>query len=156
MKFTPKNLNRFLLFKLPSAFFTGVRVTFISDQKAVVIVKHRWISQNPFNSLYYGVQAMAAELSTGVLVLKQIAESKQKISMLVTSQTANFTKKGRGIVEFTCDEGDKINHAIQETIKTGEGQVLTLQSQGLNEKGEQVSVFKFEWSIKKKQFKTKN
>jgi hypothetical protein len=150
VKFTPKNLNKFLLFKLPSAFFTGVRVRFISNKKAVVNVKHRWISQNPFNSLYYGVQAMAAELSTGVLVLKQIAESKQKISMLVTSQTASFTKKGRGVIQFTCTDGEKINRAIQETIKTGEGQILILKSQGLNENGEQISIFEFEWSIKKK------
>ena len=151
MKFTPKKLNTFLLFKLPSAFFTGVRVTSISDRKAMVRVKHRWISQNPFNSLYFGVQAMAAELSTGLLVWKQVMESKEKISMLVTKQTASFTKKGRGIVCFTCDEGGLINQAIEETLKTKEGQIIILKSQGLNEKGEQVSVFEFEWSIKLKQ-----
>jgi hypothetical protein len=150
VEFTPKNLNKFLLFKLPSAFFTGVRVESISDKAAIIRVKHRWISQNPFNSLYYGVQAMAAELSTGVLVLKQIAESHKKISMLVTHQTASFTKKGRGIIRFSCDDGDQIKKAINQTLETGEGQTFKLKSIGLNEKGEQVSIFEFEWSIKKK------
>jgi hypothetical protein len=32
----------------------------------VATVKHRWINQNPFNSMYFAVQAMAAELSTGL------------------------------------------------------------------------------------------
>jgi hypothetical protein len=35
-------------------------------------VKHRWINQNPFNSMYFAVQAMGAELATGALVMYQI------------------------------------------------------------------------------------
>ncbi len=139
-----------MLFKLPSAYFTGVRIEHIEANSAVVRVKHRWISQNPFNSLYYGVQAMAAELSTGILVLKQIYESKSNISMLVTKQSAEFTKKARGVVRFSCTEGDVITQAIKNTIATGEGQVITLHSQGLDEQAEQVSLFSFEWSIKLK------
>jgi len=135
---------------LPSAYFTGVRIEHIEANSAVVRVKHRWISQNPFNSLYYGVQAMAAELSTGILVLKQIYESKSNISMLVTKQSAEFTKKARGVVRFSCTEGDVITQAIKNTIATGEGQVITLHSQGLDEQAEQVSLFSFEWSIKLK------
>jgi len=150
VKFTPNSFNKFLLFKLPSAYFTGVRLKSLSDTKAIVRVKHRWISQNPFNSLYYGVQAMAAELATGVLVIKKITESNKRISMLVTKQTAFFTKKGRGYVSFTCKDGAVINKAIENTIKTGEGQTILLKSQGLNEKGEQVSIFEFEWSLKLK------
>ena len=150
MEFTIRKLNKFLLFKLPAAYFTGVRVATITENKAVVSVKHRWINQNPFHSLYYGVQAMAAELSTGVLVLIKIKKTKQRISMLVTRQTATFTKKGVGRVRFTCDEGEKINNALAETIKTGEGQTVVLNSQGLDEKGEMVSNFEFEWSIRVK------
>lgn len=150
MQFTKGKLNYFLLVKLPSAYFTGVRVEQISENKAVVRVKHRWISQNPFNSLYYGVQAMAAELSTGVLVLKKISESNKRISMLVTKQSATFTKKGRGVVRFTCDDGYKIDSAIADTIKTGQGQTILLRSQALNEADEIVSSFEFEWSLKAK------
>jgi len=38
----------------------------------VATVKHRWLNQNPFNSMYFAVQAMAAELTTGALVMYQI------------------------------------------------------------------------------------
>ncbi len=148
MQFTTGELNKFLLFKLPSAYFSGVRVIQIKDNSAVVRVKHRWINQNPFNSLYYGVQAMAAELSTGVLVMKKISESGKNIAMLVTKQAAEFTKKGKGVIIFTCIDGEKINRAVEATIKTGKGQTFVLHSQALDEQGEQVSSFEFEWSIK--------
>lgn len=139
---------------MPAAYFTGVRVASIEENKAVIRVKYRWISQNPFNSLYYGVQAMAAELSTGVLVLKKIYNTKQRISMLVTRQTATFTKKGVGIVRFTCKDGAKIDAAITETLKTGEGQIVLMSSQALDEEGDIVSSFEFEWSIRVKRYKS--
>ena len=150
MKFTVKKLNQFLLLKLPSAYFTGVRVELLEKNKAVVKVKHRWINQNPFNSLYYGVQAMAAELATGILVMRAVSEAGKPISMLVTQQTASFTKKGKGIVRFTCANGVEIDKAIEATLKTGAGQIINLEAQGLNEKGEQVSLFHFEWSVRVK------
>ena len=93
MKLTVSKLNSFLLFKLPSAFICGVRVKAIDEDRCIVSVKHRWINQNPFNSMYFAVQAMAAELSTGALVMFQIQKSDRKISMLVANNKGNFTKK---------------------------------------------------------------
>jgi len=147
---TPKKLNTFLFFKLPSAFWCGVRVKSITDQSCTVTVKHQWINQNPFNSMYFAVQAMAAELSTGALVISQIKNSKKNISMLVANNNSNFTKKATGKIEFTCNDGHLINNAIQATIATGEGQTFWMKSIGTNEKGEQVSEMNFEWSIRLK------
>lgn len=150
MEFSPSKLNTFLFFKLPSAFWSGVRVKAISKEQCVVTVKHRWFNQNPFNSMYFAVQAMAAELTTGALVMMQIKESGKKISMLVANNNGNFTKKATGRITFTCNDGSIIKEAIQRTIATGEGQTIWMKSIGVNEKGEQVSEMNFEWSIKLK------
>ena len=150
MEFSPSKLNTFLFFKLPSAFWCGVRVKSISKQQCVVTVKHRWFNQNPFNSMYFAVQAMAAELTTGALVMLQIKNSGQKISMLVANNNGNFTKKATGRITFTCNDGHLIEEAIQRTINTGEGQTFWMKSVGINQKGEQVSELNFEWSIKLK------
>lgn len=150
MEFSPSKLNTFLFFKLPSAFWSGVRVKVISKEQCVVTVKHRWFNQNPFNSMYFAVQAMAAELTTGALVMMQIKESGKKISMLVANNNGNFTKKATGRITFTCNDGSLIKEAIQRTIATGEGQTIWMTSIGVNEKGEQVSEMNFEWSIKLK------
>ena len=150
MKLTTANFNRFLLFKLPSAFICGVRVKEITFNRCVVSVKHRWINQNPFNSMYFAVQAMAAELTTGALVMLHIQESAKKIGMLVLSNTSVFTKKATGRITFVCENGNEIQSAIENTIETGQSQTFWLKSVGTNEKGEQVSEMNFEWTIKLK------
>jgi hypothetical protein len=150
MEFTPLKLNFFLFFKLPSAFWSGVRVKSISKEQCVVTVKHRWFNQNPFKSMYFAVQAMAAELTTGALVMMQIKKSGKNISMLVANNNSNFSKKATGRITFTCNDGHLIEEAIKQTIATGEGQTIWMKSVGVNEKIEQVSEMNFEWSIKLK------
>jgi len=144
------NINKFLLFKLPSAYFSGIRVTEMNDQRALARVKHQWINQNPFRSLYWATQGMASELVTGVLLMVHISNSKKNISMLVTSQTGEFYKKATGRISFICDEGDKINAVIQKAIETGEAQTLLLTASGFNEQNEKVSHFTYTWGIKLK------
>ena len=150
MELTPLKLNVFLFFKLPSAFWSGVRVKSISKEQCVVTVKYRWFNQNPFKSMYFAVQAMAAELTTGALVMMQIKKSGKKISMLVANNNSNFSKKATGRIIFTCNDGHLIEEAIKQTIATGEGQTIWMKSVGVNEKREQVSEMNFEWSIKLK------
>ncbi|MCL9808984.1 DUF4442 domain-containing protein [Flavobacterium luminosum] len=150
MEFTPSKLNTFLFFKLPSAFWCGVRTKTISETQCEVSVKHRWINQNPFQSMYFAVQAMAAELSTGALVMLHIKKSGKNISMLVANNKATFTKKAKGRITFTCKDGHLITDAIEKTIATGDGQTFWMQSIGIDEKGDQVSVFDFEWTIRVK------
>jgi hypothetical protein len=39
---------------------------------------------------------------------------------------------------------------MENTLSTGEGQTFWMKSTGYNEEGVEVSVFEFEWTIKKK------
>jgi hypothetical protein len=150
MKITPRKVNAFMLFKLPLAYLGGVRVASIKETEAIVKIKHRWINQNPYKSMFWAAQGMAAEMTTGVLVMSQIEKSKRKISMLVTHQEAKFTKKATGKIQFICKDGGLIKDAIQKSIDTGEGQVITLTSEGFSKDGVSVSKFQFEWSLKVK------
>ena len=151
MEFSPTKLNAFLFLKLPAAFLCGVRVKSIAIEKCVATVKYRWLNQNPFNSMYFAVQAMAAELTTGALVMYQIKKSGKNISMLVANNKANYSKKAIGRITFSCNEGHAIKEAIQKTIASGEGETIWLKSIGIDEKGDQVSEMDFEWSIRLKQ-----
>ena len=150
MQFTASNLNKFLFFKLPSAYWCGVRAKSINETQCVVSVKHRWVNQNPFKSMYFAVQAMAAELTTGAMVMLHIQKSKRNISMLVANNKGNFSKKATGRITFTCNDGHLIEEAIKKTIENGAGQTFWMKSIGINENGEQVSEMDFEWSIRLK------
>ncbi|GGD58506.1 thioesterase [Muriicola marianensis] len=147
---SPGKFNSFLFFKLPSAWWTGVRLREISEEKAVVTVTHRWINQNPFKSMFWAVQGMAAELSTGALVMNAIRKSGKKVSMLVANNKATFTKKATGKITFTCRDGFRLAQTLDKAIQTGEGQTCWMSATGVNEDGVVVSTFDFEWTLKLK------
>ena len=144
-------INIFSFFKLPAVWWTGVRLRYIDENKAIVTVRHRWINQNPFKSLFWAVQGMAAELTTGAMVMNQIRKSGTNISMLVANNNANFSKKATGKISFTCEDGHLIKDAIDKTVATGEGQTFWMKSVGVNEDGLVVSTFNFEWTVRLKQ-----
>ena len=150
MTIIPRTINWVMLFKLPLAYIGGVRVKELSRTRAVVNIKHRWMNQNPFRSLFWAAQGMAAEMSTGVLVIQEIRNSGREISMLVTHQEGSFFKKATGRITFTCDDGELVQSAIQQSIISGEGQQIILNSIGKNEDGVEVCSFKFQWSLKVK------
>ena len=150
MKITSSNINWYLLFKLPSAFLCGVRVQELSNSSCSVRIKESWINKNPFNSIYFAAQSMAAELSTGALVMREIQKSGHDISMLVTGCTMLFNKKAKGEIVFSCQQGTEISAAIRDAIHTNKGQILNLGAKGINAQGDIVSEMKFEWSLKTK------
>ena len=147
---TPKKINTFTFFKLPAAWWCGVRVKNIAENSCVTSVKHRWINQNPFNSMYFAVQAMAAELSTGALVMSRIKASGKPISMLVFQNKSSFSKKARGRITFTCEDGAALNAAIEQTLIDKEGKTIWMRARGVDEAGDEVSNFEFEWTVRAK------
>lgn len=144
------NINRFLFLKLPSAYLSGIRVHRISETEVEATVTHKWINQNPFKSLYWATQAMAAELVTGVLMMQKIKASGQRISMLVVKQNGEFFKKATGKIRFICIQGSEIESIIAEEINEGNGSRITLKAEGFDQADEMVSAFEFTWSIKLK------
>jgi exopolysaccharide biosynthesis protein len=147
MQLTKTKINSFLFFKLPSAYWCGIRTKSLSSEVCEVTVTHKWFNQNPFKSMYFAVQAMAAELSTGALVMSHISESNKKVSMLVAENKAVFTKKATGKITFTCNDGLLVKETINKAIETKQGQTVWLTSVGVNENGEQVSEMKFLWTV---------
>ncbi len=150
MAFSPKKLNLFLVFNLPSAYLCGVRVKWIDHEKCHVGVRHKWINKNPFKSMFWAVQGMAAELATGALIIMKIKQSQKNVSMLVIKNEAQFTKKAKGRITFRCTQGLDIDKVLQATIESGTGQTITLTAEGRDEAGDVVATFNFLWSLKRK------
>ena len=149
MKYTPNKINRWMLFKLPAAWLTGVRLSVINEGKCEVKVRFKWINQNPYRSMFWAVQAMAAELTTGMLLTKSIQDSNSDISMLLVSNKSSFYNKAVGKITFVCDEGEIAKQLINSTIKNTTSKAW-FKAKGYDEAGDQVSEFDFEWSCKKR------
>ena len=147
MKYTISSINTFLFFKLPSVWWCGIRVREISKVSCSANVRLGWFNKNPFKSLFWAVQGMAAELTTGILIMQAINESKKNISMLVLNNKANFSKKAKGLIRFNCNQGKKINETINRVLETKKSQTVWVKSHGKDESGDIVSSFEFEWTI---------
>ncbi len=143
-------LHLFLFLKIPISWIAGVRLKEMNDEICITKVKFGWLNQNPFNSMFWAVQGMAAEFSTGFLCAEKIRKSGKKISMLVVHNQAEFTKKAVGRVTFSCLQGKELDEILKKAIETGEGQTLTMFSEGKDQKGDLVSKFAFTWSFKVK------
>jgi hypothetical protein len=146
----PLKSRLFLFTKLPSAFFSGVRIKDFDEAKCMVTVPYKWFSQNPFHSTYFACLAMAAEMSTGVLALMNVYGRKPSVSMLVTKLEAEYFKKAVGLTTFTCVDGMAIQEAIEKAINNSDAQTIIAESVGTNEKGEMVAKFLIGWSFKAK------
>ena len=147
MKFSKFQISLFTLLRLPSVWLCGIRVTSLEQSFCEAKVKHRWINQNPFNSMFWAVQGMAAELTTGMLLMQEIQISKRKVSMLVLNNKANFSKKAQGRITFSCNSADLITNAIKKLLETDKPQTLWLTSKGMDENNDLVSTFEFEWTL---------
>ncbi len=142
--------NKMLSFKIPIAKIAGLKLHSFDGNSAQISVKLGWLNQNPFKSMFWAVQGMAAEFSTGTLCIDKIQKSDHKFSMLVVGLEANFTKKAVGKIIFTCDQGKELDEILQKAIETGEGQTLKMRSIGKDEQNDQVAEFFFTWSFKVK------
>lgn len=140
----------FLLQQLPAAFFAGLRIAHFDADTCSVQIKYSWFSKNPFKSIYFAVEAMAAEMCSGMLAFGQVYQRNPKISMLVVKLEVNFIKKATGTILFTCEDGPAIQAAINASIATGEGKTITTMSKGKNSANETVAEFLITWSFKAK------
>ena len=151
MRLTNLNsFNTYTFFKLPSAWWSGVRLTKINEELVEVSVKHRWVNQNPFGSMFWAIQGMAAELSTAVFLMWTIKKAKQPVSMLVLKNQAVFKKKAKGMIRFSCTQVEVAIDSVNRAIESGEAVSVKLKSIGTDPSGDIVSEFEFEWSLKKK------
>ena len=144
----PVKFRMFLLSKLPSAYFTGVRIKEANEKKCVTTVPYKWFSKNPFRSTYFASLAMAAEMSTGALGLAYLYKRKPSVSMLLVKLEAEYFKKATDKTTFICEDGELFRNAIAESIATGEARTVKARSTGTNKAGETVAQFFITWSFK--------
>lgn len=147
---TSWKLKLFLLQKLPLALVAGLKVTEINDKGAKVKIPYKHLNINPFKSMYFAAQSMAAELSTGILALAAVQDEEAPMSMLVLNMQAAFTKKATTAIVFSCSEGESISQAIHQAKISGEGQTITVKSRGFDKNNDLVSEFQFTWTFKLK------
>jgi acyl-coenzyme A thioesterase PaaI-like protein len=145
----PGKLRLFMLRRLPLAWLAGLRLVALTPEAATVTIRYKYLTQNPFRSIYFAALAMAAELASGIQAMLH-TQGIGAVSMLVVGLQADFTKKAVGLIAFTCSDGAAIAQAIADSRATGDGRTVVCTSTGRDEASDIVAVFRVTWSFKAK------
>jgi acyl-coenzyme A thioesterase PaaI-like protein len=146
---SPLKLRLFMLRSLPMAYLAGLRLREITPERATVTVPFKYLTKNPFRSIYFACLSMAAEMASGMLAMMNI-QGQGRVSMLVVGLEADFTKKAVGLISFTCEDGQRIAQAIADSRASGEGRTIVCTSTGLDQAGDTVATFRITWSFRAK------
>jgi len=93
---------------------------------------------------------MAAELSTGALVMQAIKDQNVPISMLVIEAQSQFHKKATGHINFECHFGQQVIDVVNRSVKDNSPLIIDIPVSAYNSEGIKVSEFSFKWSVKPK------
>ena len=163
MSFTPKaeHMRRDLLspFKfwlylwrrLPLAAFAGLSLDRLDETRCEASLPGGWRTQNPFESMYFAAQSMAAEMSTGAPALTLATGSEASISTLVLGLRAEFVKKAVGRCAFTFDDVPAMAQAIEKAAAGSAPVTFVARSTGRMKDGTVVAVFDITWTFKRRQ-----
>lgn len=148
--FTGFGFKLYLLKNLPMGFIAGLKIESVSDTKCVTSVPFNWLTKNPFKSMYFAVQSMAAELSTATTCLMATIGENPSVAFIIVDCKAVFLKKATSKVEFVCSNAQDAFLAVEECKKTEKPITRTFKTIGTQEDGVVVSEFEFTWSFKKR------
>lgn len=139
-----------MLKDLPMGLLAGLRIRQIDADSCQTTVPYKWLNKNPFNSTYFAVQSMAAELSTASPCLLAVSGIKPSVAFIIVDMKASFHKKATSRVTYSCQDGRKAFEAVHQAVTSGEAQVATFKTTGTMADGTVVSEFEFTWSFKQR------
>ncbi len=143
-------LKLYFLKHMPMGFFSGMKIEEYTGEKSSVSVPFNYFTKNPFRSVYFAVQAMAAELSSGLVALEAVSQMPVPVSMLVLEMKSEFTKKARTKITFTCENVKEIKQTVQASVNENAAKTITVTSTGRDLQGDVVSKFYITWTFKPK------
>ncbi len=154
---SPLRQRLYYLKSLPMALLSGIKLIHLDEKKSISEVPFRWINQNPFNSMYFAVLSMAAELSTAAPVLLAIKGREdglgntaldKSVAIIIVEMKAEFEKKAQSKIEFSCMDYENIVKAVLPLKQAGDAVKVSAKTEGRDVEGNKVATFYFTWSFK--------
>jgi len=127
---------------------SGIKLIYLDEKKSIAEVPFRWCNKNPFQSMYFAVQSMAAELSTAAPALMALKGNEANIAFIIVDVKAEFLKKAQSTITFSCLDYDKFQQSISKLDKTNDSVTVTAKTVGVDADNNDVAVFHFTWSFK--------
>ena len=145
----PWNFRLYLWARLPLAACAGLSLRRLDDTACTVAVPGGWRTRNPFRSMYFAAQSMAAEMSTGAPAMMLAEGAPASVSMLVREVRGVFTRRIQGEAEFTFEDLAGMRAAVERAVASGESESFVARSVGRTRDGA-ASEFEITWSFKRR------
>ncbi|MCD4748101.1 MAG: DUF4442 domain-containing protein [Thermoanaerobaculales bacterium] len=113
-------LRVFALTKIRMISWTGARIFEIDDHHCVVRIPFRSRNKNHLKSMYFGALMVGADLAGGLMVFNKVHASGRKVSFAFKNAHGEFLKRAEGDTYFSCQDGQAVSAALQETFDSSE------------------------------------
>ena len=131
---------------LPMGAIADLKIIELDEEHCKVTVPYKYVNKNPFNTTYWAVLGMAAEMASGILLQMFTHKSQPSVSMFVTGCEGKFIKRALGTTTFICNDGKLIADTIQKSIDTLEPQTIKSYIKGFDKDQILIAEFNFEWA----------
>jgi len=139
----------YFLWRLPTAWWWGIRVEQLEAHQAIVSLPFNWYTKNPFRSIYFAALVGAGEFATGILALQALC-GQPSVSMLVLHQEAEFVKKATERVYFHCQQGEQVRQVISDVVQSSAPKTIRMKAEATDGSGQVVARVYITWSFKRK------
>lgn len=113
-------LNTFGLLKIPMIAFLWPRVVRIDDEVCEIKIPLSYRSKNHLGAMYFGALSVGADMSGGLIAMREIQKSKKKISLVFKNFHANFLKRAEADVHFYSKDVQICKNLVQKCIESKE------------------------------------
>jgi acyl-coenzyme A thioesterase PaaI-like protein len=113
--------------KIPMLFYLRPIVLKKDDESIVIKIKHKRRSKNHLGSLYFGVLAAGADCAGGLVAMREIQKTGNKVSLAFKDFHADFLKRAEGDTLFTCTQGPEILELVHKALNSDERQTMPLK-----------------------------
>ena len=113
-------LKYFGFFKIPLIGFIKPKILEMSDINTLVKIPLNRRNKNHLNSMYFGVMASAADITSGFAAMNHIFKSGKNIHLSFKDFNAEFLKRAEGDTLFSNNQGIEIKKFVDDVIRSGE------------------------------------
>lgn len=115
-----QKIQGFIQHKVPMMSYAGITIEGVDSEHCIVKIPLKQETKNHLDSMYFGALAVGADGAGGMIALYHIMMSGRDVSLVFKDFTAKFLRRPEADVYFTCNNGEAIKQAVDQTIATGE------------------------------------
>lgn len=136
--------------RMPLLALSRARLVELNLNEATSFLPFALTNRNPFGSMYFAAQLMAAELACGGLVLLHNENHEQNFSPIVKHIDVEFMRAGFGDITYHCSQGVKAARMLERALRTGDRVEEVFEIEGTTKADGVITRVAITWSARHK------